>query len=90
MTFSLNANIAWRVAELLRTCGIEIDQEHRGPVLLGRLFDECGLRHAAIPHLCRRAIQAHLMEYGIVVGDLGPEEEPLSGFLFTQGPRGWA
>lgn len=84
------ANIAWRVAELLRTHGLVLDETFRGPVPLGQLFDECMLRHTALPQLTRRAIKSYLLEQGIETGDLGPDDEPILGFLLTQNHRGWA
>lgn len=85
-----SANIAWRVAELLRTHGIVMDEVFRGPVPLGRLFDECSLRHTALPQLTRRAIKSHLLVEGIETGDLGSDDEPILGFLLTHCHRGWA
>ncbi len=90
MSATENDNIAWRVAELLRTHGIVIDEKHRGPVPLSRVFDECELLHAALPDLNRRAIQEHLMDQGIAVGDIGPAGDLLSGFIITVGRVGWA
>ena len=85
-----SANIAWRVAELLRTHGIVVDETFRGPVPLGRLFDECSLRHSALPQLTRRTIKSYLLEEGIETGELGSDDEPILGFLLTDLHRGWA
>lgn len=90
MTGQANATIAWRVAELLRTHGLEMDETHRGPVPMGMLFDECNLRHTALPQLTRQSIVLHLADQGLSVGDLGSSDEPLSGFLVVRGSSGWA
>lgn len=90
MVASACATIARRVEELLRTYGLEIGEAHCGPVPLGQMFEECNLRHTALPQLDRRAIVIHLADQGIAAGDLGPVDEPLSGFLFVRGLSGWA
>jgi len=78
------------VAALRRDAGQPVDPGRRGPVLLGRLFEEKGLDHVALPNLTRGAAAEHLRAAGIPVEALGEPAEELAGFVFVAGRVGWA
>jgi hypothetical protein len=86
----VSPDIALRAEKTLRNAGIVIDPTQGGPIPLHTIFLELGLMHVALPHLSVGVVRQHLIDNGIVVGEIGQEHEKLAGFLLTGGAGGWA
>ena len=82
--------IADAVARLRGEHGLPVDPDRRGPVPLNRFFEECTVRHVAIPGLTLGAVAAHLRADGVDADDLGDPATTLAGFLFASGRTGLA
>ena len=82
--------IAERIARLRSDAGTPVEPEVRGPVPLGRFFEQCNLAHSALSGLNAGRVVEHLRAEGHTVEPFGEPEEPLAGFLYFAGRIGHA
>ena len=76
--------------DLARSRDLAADPARRGPVPLGRYFDELSVMHVALPGLTTGSAAAYLVQFAHVthpdsLGDLWGGAVPLAGLLFRSG-----
>ncbi len=76
--------------ELARSRDLAADPRRRGPVQLGRYFDELMVMHVALPNLTTGSAAAYLVQFGHVTHpdglcDLWGGTDALAGLLFRAG-----
>jgi hypothetical protein len=90
MTSTDGDGIVTAIAALRHDCGLPVDPERRGPVLLNRFFEELNLSHVELPDLTRGRVMEYLRGQGVPADDLDDSAEKLAGFVFLAGRVGWA
>ncbi len=78
------------IARLRREFAIPVEPSVRGPVPLGRFFEQCNLSHNALSGLNGGRVVEHLQVEGHTVEPFGDAAEALAGFLFFAGRIGHA